>query len=69
MLEFLRYRRCPEGNPPHEASCCSLTSALLSCSFITTIIYSLGFSSPTRHFYVYQAQFAASTAYQAAIQK
>ncbi len=69
MLEFLRYRRCPEGNPPHEVCCCFIVSALFSSSSITTIISSLGFSSPTRHFYVYQAQLAASTAYRAVIQK
>ncbi len=67
MLEFLRYRRCPEGNPPHKAPC--FIAALFSRSFITTIIYSLGFSFPTRHLYVYQAQLAASTASWAVIQK
>ena len=69
MLEFLRYRHCPEGNPPHEACCCFIVTALFSSFFITTIIYSLGFSFPSRHFYVYQAQLAASTAYCAVIQK
>ena len=68
MLEFLRYRRCLEGNPPHEACCCFTPAAFFSRSFITTITYSLGFSFPTRHFYVYQAQPAASTAYWAVIQ-
>ena len=69
MLEFLRYRHCPEGTPPHEACRCFMVSALFSSSFISTIIYSLGFSFPTRHFYVYQAQLTASTAYRAVIQK
>jgi hypothetical protein len=68
MLEFLRYRRCPEGNPPHEACCCLNLFPFFSCSFITTISYSLGFSFPIRHFYVYQAQPTASTASWAATQ-
>jgi hypothetical protein len=69
MLEFLRYRRCPEGNPPHEADCFFLLCAFFPYSFRASITYSLGFSFPTRHFHVYQAHSAASTAYWAAIQK
>gem|GEM_PF-4432533 len=67
MLEFLHYRHCPEENPPHETPCCFTISAFLFSFIIISFVRSSSYL--TRHFYVYQAQPDAFTAYCAVIQK